>query len=85
MLIRSQNHVATAPAITAIRSAFWHKFLPPETYASTSSIARLREHFDSIDKHIALKLPLARTHVIPSRADDEGPHNRSGHYAANSA
>jgi hypothetical protein len=52
MPIREQNYVASPPPITAIRSAFWYKFLPPETHASTTSGARLREYFDSIDKHV---------------------------------
>jgi hypothetical protein len=53
MPIRSQNHVAAASAITAIRSAFRHKFLAPETHAPAAAIARLRKHFDSIDEHVS--------------------------------
>src|SRR5204862_145008 len=54
--IRSPNHVATASPITATRSAFLHKFLPPKTHAPTATVARLREHFDSIDKHVSGKV-----------------------------
>ena len=53
MPIRSQNHVPAASAITAIRSAFRHKFLPSKTHAPTAAIARLRKHFDSIDEHVS--------------------------------
>ena len=53
MPIRSQNHVPAAPAITAIRSAFRHKFLPPKTHAPTAAIAGLRKYFDSIDEHVS--------------------------------
>jgi hypothetical protein len=53
MPIRAQNHVAAAPAIPAIWSAFRHKFLAPKTHAPTAAIARLRKHFDSIDEHVS--------------------------------
>ncbi len=51
MPIRSQNHIATAPAVTAIRSALRHKFLAPKTDATAAAISSLRENFDSIDEH----------------------------------
>ena len=61
MPIRSQNDVAAAPAITAVRSAFRHKFLPPETHAPTAAFAGLRKYFDSIDEHFLRKVESLKT------------------------
>ena len=51
VLIRTQNNIAAATAVAAIRSAFRHKFLPPKTHTTTPAITGLRKDFDSIDKH----------------------------------
>jgi hypothetical protein len=51
MPIRAQNHIATAPAIAAIGSAFWDKLLPAKTHAAAPAVAGLSENFDTIDKH----------------------------------
>jgi hypothetical protein len=49
--VRAENHVAAAPAVSAIRSTFRHKFLSPKTDRAAAATARLRKNFDSIDKH----------------------------------
>ncbi len=51
MSIRAKNHIATAPAVTAIRSALRHKFLAPKTDATAAALPRLCKNFDSIDEH----------------------------------
>ncbi len=58
MSIRPKNNVAAAAAIAAVRSAFRHKFLAPKTDATAPTVARLRESFDSIDKHETSSLTL---------------------------
>src|ERR1700719_1489143 len=67
VLIGTQNHVAAAAAVAAIRSAFRHKFLPPKTHTTTLAIAGLRKDFDSIDKHsledVKIVAPLNRHNV----------------------
>ena len=51
MSICTQNHVAAAAAIAAIRSTFRHKFLPPKTHATPPAVSSLRKNLDPIDKH----------------------------------
>ena len=54
MHVGTQNHIATAPAIAAIRSALRHKFLSSKTHRPTPAIAGLGKNFDSIDKHFSI-------------------------------
>jgi hypothetical protein len=49
--ISFQNDIAAAPAIAAVRTAFRHKFLPPETDGPAAAVSGLGKNFDSIDEH----------------------------------
>ena len=68
MPLRTENHVAATPTVSSIRSAFGHKFFPPKTHATASTLPSLGKNFDPIHKHGAFKLPLAGACVIPGEA-----------------
>ena len=82
MSIRPQDHITAAPAISAVRPAFRHKFFPSETDAPAPAFSRLRKNLYPIDKHGAFKVPLAVTYVIPRESKDlpleaPSPHKRN--------
>ena len=51
VVVDLENHVSTSPAVTAVRAAFWFKFLPSEAGASVTAVAGFRVNFDVVDKH----------------------------------
>jgi len=48
---RRDNHdIAALAAIASVRTAFRHKFLPPEAYAAFAAVAGFNENFGFVDE-----------------------------------
>jgi len=66
VVVRLQNHVAPAPAITAVRPALGTILLAPESHAAFAAVARTRVDFDFVYEHFRdfPLLPLIMTLMI---------------------
>ncbi|MCG3120104.1 MAG: hypothetical protein ALAOOOJD_02724 [bacterium] len=66
--IDCDDHIAAFAAIAAVRAAFGHKFLAPETHTAAAAAAGFYVNFGVIDKHKLIAVPRCWLLAINSTA-----------------